>query len=71
MACKNEKRHRSGAFDCYNRGELLDIGAALLAITLTCQSFLSPSLLAGLQIEGVTLYLLDDVFLLHLALEAA
>jgi hypothetical protein len=27
--------------------------------------------LAGLQVEGVALYLLDDVFLLHLALEAA
>jgi len=27
--------------------------------------------LAGLQVEGVTLNLLDNVFLLHLALEAA
>jgi hypothetical protein len=38
---------------------------------LTCQGFFHTLLLAGFQIEGVALYLLDDVFLLHLTLEAA
>jgi hypothetical protein len=32
---------------------------------------LDTLLFAGLQVEGVTLNLLDNVFLLHLALEAA
>ncbi len=43
----------------------------LLAIALACQRFLDALLLAGLQIERVALDFLDDVFLLHLALEAA
>ena len=43
----------------------------LLAIPLACQGFLDALLLAGLQVEGVALDFLDDVFLLHLALEAA
>jgi len=38
---------------------------------LACQCFFHTLLLAGLQIKGVALYLLNDVFLLHLALEAA
>lgn len=41
----------------------------LLAIPLACQCFLHALLLAGLQVKGVTLDFLDDVFLLHLALE--
>lgn len=45
--------------------------ANLLAIPLACQGFLDALLLAGLQVEGVALDFLDDVFLLHLALEAA
>jgi len=43
----------------------------LLAIPLACKCFLDALLFAGLQVEGVTLHFLDDVFLLHLALEAA
>ena len=38
---------------------------------LSCQRCLHTFLFAGLQVKGVTLYLLNDVFLLHLALEAA
>lgn len=50
---------------------LLRFGATLLAIALTSESFLGTTLLAGLQVEGVTFDLLDDVFLLHFALETA
>src|SRR5579872_7045990 len=56
-------------------------GAALITLVLFFTRLLTgplPSqrgfytlLFAGLQVEGVTLDLLDDVFLLHLALEAA
>jgi hypothetical protein len=42
----------------------------LLAIALTCQRFLHAFLFTGLQIKRMTLDFLDDVFGLHLALEA-
>jgi|SRR5579863_5581441 hypothetical protein len=45
--------------------------ACLLAGSLASQRSLYTLLFAGLQVEGVALYLLDDVFLLHLALKAA
>ena len=45
--------------------------ADLLAVALAGKRFLDALLLAGLQIEGVTLHFLDDVFGLDLALEAA
>ena len=38
---------------------------------LACQCFFHTLLLAGFQIEGVPLNLLDDVFLLYFALETA
>ena len=41
-----------------------------LSAALTGQCFFHAFLLARLQVKGVTLDLLDDVFLLHLALEA-
>lgn len=44
--------------------------ADLLAIAFACKSFLDATLLTWLQIEGVPLDLFDDVFGLHLALEA-
>jgi len=40
-----------------------------LARTLASESSLYTLLLAGLQVKGVALDLLDNVFLLHLALE--
>jgi len=43
----------------------------LLASPLASESSLDTLFLAGLQVEGVALDLLDNVFLLHLALEAA
>ena len=45
--------------------------ACLLSGALARVRGLHTLLFAGLQVEGVTLNLLDDVFLLHLALEAA
>jgi len=43
----------------------------LFAPSLPRKRFFSPALLTGLHIEAVLLDFLDDVFLLHLALEAA
>ena len=43
----------------------------LFAQSLPRKRFFSPALLTGLHIEAMLLDFLDDVFLLHLALEAA
>jgi len=45
--------------------------ARLFARSLACQRSFHALLFAGLQVEGVTFHFLYDVFLLHLALEAA
>jgi len=45
--------------------------ADLLAIALACQRFLHSLFLAWFQVKRMALDLLDDVFGLHLALEAA
>jgi hypothetical protein len=45
--------------------------ACLLSRALPSQRSLYPLFLAGLQVEGVSLDLLDNVFLLHLAFETA
>ncbi len=45
--------------------------ARFLASSLASKSGLNTLFLAGLQVKGVALDLLDNVFLLHLALEAA
>jgi len=45
--------------------------SSFLPAALACQRFLDTLLFAGLQIKRVALYFLDDVFLLHLPLEAA
>jgi len=44
--------------------------ACFLPAALAGQCFFNPFLLARLQVKGVTLDLLDNVFLLHFALEA-
>jgi len=44
--------------------------ASFLAASSPCQSFSDTFFFAGLQVKGVALDLLKDVFLLHLALEA-
>lgn len=51
--------------------ELFDVTNPLLAVPFARQGFLGAALLARLQIEGVLLDLLDDIFLLDFALEAA
>jgi len=45
--------------------------ARLFARALASECSFHTLFLAGLQVKGVALDLLDDVFLLHLALEAA
>ncbi len=42
---------------------------SFLAAAFACQCFLDTLFLARLQVKGVALYLLDNVFLLHLTLE--
>ena len=42
-----------------------------LTSALACERGFHALFLAGLQVKGVALNLLDDVFLLHLALEAS
>ena len=49
---------------------LLGVPATLLPVPLTGKSGLDPLFLPWLQIEGMPLDLFNDVFLLHLPLEA-
>jgi hypothetical protein len=51
--------------------ELLGVSSAFLAIALACKRFLRPLLFTRFQVEGVSFDLLDNVFLLDLALKAA
>src|SRR5260370_6784836 len=51
------------------RATLIRLSANLLASTLSRQGFLHSTLRARLQVEGVTLHFLNDVFRLNLALE--
>jgi hypothetical protein len=53
------------------RGELLDILTALLPVPFPGKRFFRAPLLARLQVKGVSFDLLNNVFLLNLALEAA
>ncbi len=50
---------------------LIRFAPLLLAQSLPRKRFLGPALLAGFHVEAVLLDFLDDVFLLHLALETA
>ena len=50
--------------------ELILLLTDLLAITLACKRFFHAFLFTGLQIKRVTLDFLDNVFSLHLTLEA-
>ena len=45
--------------------------ACFLAAALASERFLDTLLLAGLQVEGMTFYFFDNVFLLYLTLETA
>jgi len=50
---------------------LLGFATLLLPRTLSRERLLGATPIAGLQIEGVLLDILDDIFLLNLPLEAA
>jgi hypothetical protein len=50
---------------------LLDFPATLLPVPLPGKSLLHTQLLTRLQIERMTLYFFNNVFLLHLPLKAA
>jgi len=52
-------------------GSLILFFSCLLATAFARQCFLYALFLARLQVEGVTLNLLDNIFLLHFALETA
>src|ERR1700688_4545829 len=52
-------------------GRLVRFAPLLLAQSLPRKGFFGPALFARLHIEAVLLDFLDDVFLLHLALETA
>ena len=54
-----------------SRAGLILLATLLLAQSLPRKRFFGPALLAGLHVEAVLLYFLNDVFLLHLALETA
>ena len=41
------------------------------ATAFACERFLDTLFFAGLQVKGVALNLLNDIFLLHLALETS
>jgi hypothetical protein len=48
---------------------LILLATLLLAQSLPRKRFFCPALLTGFHVEAVLLYFLNDVFLLHLALE--
>jgi hypothetical protein len=50
--------------------KLLHLTTTFLSVSLTSQSLLGPLLLPRLQVKRVTFDFFDDVFLLHLTLEA-
>ena len=52
-------------------GSLILFFSCFLATAFARQCFLYALFLAWLQVEGVTLNLLDNIFLLHFALETA
>jgi len=61
--------HRSQCRDW--GGGLILLFTSFLAIPFSCQRLFDPALFARLEVEGMTFHFLDDVFLLHLAFEAA
>jgi len=63
-------RYVAGIREELFRGNSIMFFPNLLASTLSRPGLLHSTLPAGLQVEGVTLHFLDDVFRLNLALEA-
>ena len=52
-------------------GPLVQFPALLFSAAFTSEGLFRPALVTRLQIERVLLDILDDIFLLYLALEAA
>jgi hypothetical protein len=48
----------------------MEVSACSFPVPLACEHLLQPTLLAGLQIEGVALHVLDDSLLQNLPFEA-
>src|SRR5216683_2538345 len=70
--CRAEPRgKRIGGPNCFGAASLnlIRFPPLLLAQSLPRKRFFGPALLAGFHVEAVLLDFLDDVFLLHLALE--
>ncbi len=61
----------SGRVSAVRQFALILFFTRLLAGPLACQCCLDSLFLAGLQVKGMSFDFLDNVFLLHLALEAA
>jgi hypothetical protein len=55
---------------CSVLSRLLLLFPSLLTIPLARQCFFYPAALTGLQVEGVTLYFFDNIFLLNLAFKS-
>src|SRR4029077_2387887 len=67
------RRKRIGGPNCFGAASLnlIRFPPLLLAQSLPRKRFFRPALLAGFHVEAVLLDFLDDVFLLHFALETA
>ena len=74
LAARRAAGAESGATDSFSRANIPALPGAqvahLLAQALAGEGLLDALLFAGLHVEGVFLRILDDVFLLHLPLEA-
>jgi len=68
---RNARKERAALGSGGPRVLLVLLFPSFFPAALACQCFFHTLLLAGFQIKGVALYLLDNVFLLHLTLEAA
>jgi hypothetical protein len=66
---RGEERNCGSGRPTRTAADLVCFAPLLLAESLPRKRFLSPTLLAGLHVEAVLLDFLNDVFLLHLALE--
>ena len=49
---------------------LLRVASHFLAVAFSRQSLFGPTLVSGLQVEGMLLDIFDDIFLLYLPFEA-
>jgi hypothetical protein len=69
LGCINESLRHCGGFEDLKPITLGAYLAGLLSVALPGQGLFYAFLLAGFQVEGVFLYVFDDVLLLYLTLE--